>query len=156
MPCSRPKKNLLPKMENPIFESPFAMQAARSVSRSGETPLGQPSAAKNGTSANSSKSVPNTRGTNYGPQLEIRKIRVVNKKDKAEGFDPTMCLPASRFDPEGNGRLACKGRITEWGPKIPQTRPNSVQADCLKQKMAEKPGVAPGWLEKFPATTGRA
>ncbi len=40
------------------------------------------------------------RETNYGPQLEIRKIRPVNDDDKAEGFDPAMCLPASRFDPQ--------------------------------------------------------
>ncbi len=40
------------------------------------------------------------RETNYGPQLEIRKIRPVNDDDKAEGFDPSMCLPASRFDPQ--------------------------------------------------------
>ena len=39
------------------------------------------------------------RETNYGPQLEIRKIRPVNDDDTAEGFDPLMCLPASRFDP---------------------------------------------------------
>ncbi len=40
------------------------------------------------------------RETNYGPQLEIKKIRPVNDDDKAEGFDPAMCLPASRFDPQ--------------------------------------------------------
>jgi 3'-5' exoribonuclease len=39
------------------------------------------------------------RETNYGPQLEIRKIRPVNDDDAAEGFDPAMCLPSSRFDP---------------------------------------------------------
>lgn len=38
------------------------------------------------------------RETNYGPQLEIRKIRLVNDEDKAEGFDPSMCLPSSPFD----------------------------------------------------------
>jgi len=40
------------------------------------------------------------RETNYGPQLEIRKIRPINDEDTAEGFDPAMCLPASRFDPQ--------------------------------------------------------
>jgi len=39
------------------------------------------------------------RETNYGPQLEIRKIREVTDSDKSEGFDPAMCLPASRYDP---------------------------------------------------------
>jgi 3'-5' exoribonuclease len=36
----------------------------------------------------------------YGPQLEIRKIRSVEASDHDDGFDPRMCLPASRFDPE--------------------------------------------------------
>lgn len=40
------------------------------------------------------------RETTFGPQLEIRKIRPVNAKDKQEGFDPAMCLPRSRVDPE--------------------------------------------------------
>lgn len=39
------------------------------------------------------------RETNYGPQLEIRKIRGVIDSDAADGFTPAMCLPASRFDP---------------------------------------------------------
>jgi 3'-5' exoribonuclease len=39
------------------------------------------------------------RETSYGPQLDIRKIREVCPADSADGFDPTMCLPQSRFDP---------------------------------------------------------
>jgi 3'-5' exoribonuclease len=35
--------------------------------------------------------------TSYGPQLEIRRIREVVEADAAEGFDPAMCLPQSRF-----------------------------------------------------------
>jgi 3'-5' exoribonuclease len=38
--------------------------------------------------------------TNFGPQLEIRKIRPVEEGDHADGFDPQMCLRVSRFDPE--------------------------------------------------------
>ena len=37
--------------------------------------------------------------TNFGPQLEIRKIRPAVDADAADGFDPTLCLPRSRFDP---------------------------------------------------------
>ena len=37
--------------------------------------------------------------TNYGPQLEIRKIREVVDADGADGFDPSMCLERTRFDP---------------------------------------------------------
>jgi 3'-5' exoribonuclease len=39
------------------------------------------------------------RQSNYGPQLEIKKIRPVEDADRGEGFDPLMCQPASRFDP---------------------------------------------------------
>jgi 3'-5' exoribonuclease len=38
--------------------------------------------------------------TNFGPQLEIRRIRAIEKSDAKDGFDPQMCLPVSRFDPE--------------------------------------------------------
>ena len=40
------------------------------------------------------------RVSNYGPQLEIRRIREVADEDAADGFDPTMCLARSRFEPE--------------------------------------------------------
>ena len=40
------------------------------------------------------------RETNYGPQLEIRKIREVIDADAADGFDPSMCQERTRFDPE--------------------------------------------------------
>jgi 3'-5' exoribonuclease len=40
------------------------------------------------------------RETNYGPQLEIHRIRPVEDGDKVDGFDPLMCAPRSRFDPE--------------------------------------------------------
>jgi 3'-5' exoribonuclease len=40
------------------------------------------------------------RETNYGPQLEIRKIRGVVDADAADGFSPAMCLPTSKFDPQ--------------------------------------------------------
>ena len=39
------------------------------------------------------------RETSYGPQLDIRKIRSVVPEDKADGFDPWMCQPRSKFDP---------------------------------------------------------
>lgn len=40
------------------------------------------------------------RRTQFGPQLEIRKIRLANDADTADGFDPLMCLERSRFHPE--------------------------------------------------------
>lgn len=36
--------------------------------------------------------------TNFGPQLEIRKIREVIDADAADGFDPNILLARSRFD----------------------------------------------------------
>lgn len=38
------------------------------------------------------------RETNFGPQLEIKKIRAVVEADAADGFSPMMLLPRSRFD----------------------------------------------------------
>lgn len=38
------------------------------------------------------------RETTYGPQLEIRKIRPVTDADQADGYDPQMFLPRSRFE----------------------------------------------------------
>jgi len=38
--------------------------------------------------------------TKYGTQLDIHNIRPVEPADQADGFDPAMCLPRSRFDPE--------------------------------------------------------
>ncbi len=39
------------------------------------------------------------RETSYGPQLDIIKIRETCERDAADGFDPTMFLPRSRFEP---------------------------------------------------------
>lgn len=38
------------------------------------------------------------RETNYGPQLDIRKIREVVEADANDGFHPAMCSAKSRFD----------------------------------------------------------
>ncbi|MCE9545123.1 MAG: HD domain-containing protein [Planctomycetia bacterium] len=40
------------------------------------------------------------RESNYGPQLELRKVREVVEADTADGFDPLMCLPQTRFNVE--------------------------------------------------------
>jgi 3'-5' exoribonuclease len=40
------------------------------------------------------------RETTYGPQLDIRKIRPATDADAADGFDPALFQPHSRFDPE--------------------------------------------------------
>jgi 3'-5' exoribonuclease len=38
------------------------------------------------------------RETNFGPQLDIRKIRPVCDGDAADGFSPLLCQPQTRFD----------------------------------------------------------
>jgi 3'-5' exoribonuclease len=38
------------------------------------------------------------RETNYGPQLDIRRIRAVEDSDSADGFCPAMCQKSSQFD----------------------------------------------------------
>ena len=40
------------------------------------------------------------RETNFGPQLDIHKIRPATDEDQSDGFDRAMCLPRSRFDPQ--------------------------------------------------------
>ena len=40
------------------------------------------------------------RETNYGPQLDIRKIRAVCEADAADGFNPTACQARSRYEPQ--------------------------------------------------------
>ncbi len=40
------------------------------------------------------------RESNYGPQLDIRKIREAVDADQEDGFDPAMCCASSRFDGE--------------------------------------------------------
>ncbi|MBN1853975.1 MAG: HD domain-containing protein [Pirellulales bacterium] len=40
------------------------------------------------------------RESKFGPQLDIRKIRLATSADRLDGFDPNMCKPRSRFNPE--------------------------------------------------------
>lgn len=40
------------------------------------------------------------RQTSYGPQLDISRIREATETDAADGYDPAMFLPHSRFCPE--------------------------------------------------------
>ncbi len=39
------------------------------------------------------------RQSNFGLQLDIKKIRLAEDGDRKDGFDPLMCQPTSRFDP---------------------------------------------------------
>ena len=59
------------------------------------------------------------RDTNYGPQLDIRKIREVVDADADDGFDPAMCLPQSRFEPQADVRPSCWPSPARRSPTAP-------------------------------------
>lgn len=40
------------------------------------------------------------RDTQYGPQLELHKVRRVEEKDRDDGFDERHCQPSTAFDPQ--------------------------------------------------------
>lgn len=40
------------------------------------------------------------RSTNFGPQLDIKRIREATEEDRVDGFDPFVLTPRSRFEPE--------------------------------------------------------
>ena len=92
------------------------------------------------------------RETNYGPQLDIRKIREVIEADAADGFDPAMCLPQSRHDPRADVRpvaghrrradhvaaAAGAGRVDTRGePRAAAAHPGGpAQPSCLRRRLA--------------------
>lgn len=40
------------------------------------------------------------RETQFGPQLELHKVRPVEEKDREDGFDEDRCRPSTAFDPQ--------------------------------------------------------
>jgi 3'-5' exoribonuclease len=69
------------------------------------------------------------RQSNYGPQLDIKKIRPVEDADRSDGFDPHMCQPTSRFDPVE--MFAELMNIVE--SRIADTKLRKLVADILEQ-----------------------
>lgn len=58
------------------------------------------------------------RESNYGPQLDIQKIRQAAESDREDGFDPDMCCPSSRFDAQtmfADLKEVAETRIPEGG-----------------------------------------
>ena len=84
-------------MASHIIAWPFVTKNAKWRFRFGPTAPTSPSAATAGFPA-SITNCATYRETNYGPQLEIQKIRAITAADKADGFDPWMCLAHSRYD----------------------------------------------------------
>jgi 3'-5' exoribonuclease len=75
------------------------------------------------------------RETNYGPQLEIRRIRAATDDDAADGFDPWMLLRRSRHDADAMYVELCelvRSRISDAGVQqlvlaILESNRNAVQ-----------------------------
>lgn len=75
--------------------------------------------------------------SNFGPQLDIKKIRPVDESDTADGFDPQMCQPVSRFEP--TEMFAELMNIVE--SQIADEALRSLVADILEQNRDELLGL---------------
>jgi 3'-5' exoribonuclease len=73
------------------------------------------------------------RNSNFGPQLEIMKIRPVEDSDATDGFDPLMCQPVSQFEP--TEMFAELMNIVE--SKIADMALRDLVADILEQHRQE-------------------
>lgn len=98
------------------------------------------------------------RQTGYGPQLDIERIREVTDADRADGFDPDMCRPRSRFDVEAlHAELL---RVAETEIRRPELQ--SLAVDLLTEHRAALCALpaserlhhayAGGWLEHTHST----
>ncbi len=93
------------------------------------------------------------RETNYGPQLDIRKIREVCEADAADGFDPTVCLPQSRYEPRRMFEemlLIVRQRITDTALRALVEKILSDNGDELLRIPAARHNhhaFLAGWLE---------
>lgn len=99
------------------------------------------------------------RETSYGPQLDIRRIRPVTAEDEADGFDPAMCLPRSRFDPE----TMFAELVTQARDRIGAAELSALVVDLLesnRQSLLTLPAAkqnhhafSGGWLEHVVSVT---
>jgi 3'-5' exoribonuclease len=102
------------------------------------------------------------RETSYGPQLEIRRIREVADSDAADGFDPAMCLPQSRFEPRAmyEELLALAREKIPAGPlrELVESLLSTHEAALLRLPAARRNhhAYAGGWLEHTLSVTRTA
>lgn len=102
------------------------------------------------------------RETSYGPQLEVRKIREVVDSDAADGFDPAMCLPQSRFEPRAmyEELLALAREKIPAGPlrQLVESLLSTHQEALLRLPAARRNhhAYAGGWLEHTLSVTRTA
>jgi 3'-5' exoribonuclease len=102
------------------------------------------------------------RETSYGGQLDIRKIREVAEADTADGFDPAMCLPQSRFEPRAmmEELLALGREKIPPGPlqQLVQSILSAHQDLLLRLPAARRNhhACAGGWLEHTLSVTRTA
>jgi 3'-5' exoribonuclease len=99
------------------------------------------------------------RDTNYGPQLELRKIREVNTADHADGFSPAMCLPQTRFDATGMFAellATAKERIADTPLRdlvVHVLEQNARQLQTLPAATHNHHAFVGGWLEHVLSVT---
>jgi len=99
------------------------------------------------------------RDTNYGPQLDVRKIREVCTADRADGFTPAMCLPQTRFDAQAmfDELLAIASERIADGPLrnlvIELLTSNSKQLLTLPAATHNHHAFVGGWLEHVLSVT---
>ncbi|HKD36351.1 MAG TPA: HD domain-containing protein [Pirellulales bacterium] len=99
------------------------------------------------------------RETSYGPQLEIKKIRPTNDADAADGFDPLMCQPQTRFDPrEMFDELIAIARdridnVALRGLVLDVLEDNRTDLVCLPAATRNHHAFVGGWLEHVLSVT---
>jgi 3'-5' exoribonuclease len=99
------------------------------------------------------------RETNYGPQLDIRRIRETTEADTADGFTPLMCSPQSRFDARAMFaelvEIACEkiDDVALRGLVLDLLESNHEQLLTLPAATHNHHAFAAGWLEHVLSVT---
>jgi 3'-5' exoribonuclease len=99
------------------------------------------------------------RDTNYGPQLDIKKIRATIEADAADGFDPLMCQPQTRFEPkEMFEELVAIARdridnVALRGLVLDLLEENHAELLCLPAATRNHHAFVGGWLEHVLSVT---
>ena len=97
-----------------------AMRGGRSVCRSGPTRRSHDACRNEWAVGEFYKLRAKVQQTNFGPQLEIRRIRAIDEGDAKDGFDPLMCLPRrgsipSRCSPSSSPSPRSRSRTSRCG-----------------------------------------
>ena len=102
------------------------------------------------------------RESSYGPQLDLKKVRSVIDSDAADGFDPLMFLPRSRFNPEtmfGDLVQAARTKIVDESLRdvvLELLEANRGVLLTLPAATRNHHAVVGGWLEHVRSVVGNA